>query len=131
MSEHNPIVENFFESGNDLYLNEFYYIAFGDQKFMAEFRGELTEKEFNDRYARYMAITTWPENNVKFKALAEIHPEDNPNYIKITGRQIVNWTEQGFVPQFDHDFRNTRKLVMIPLEAYEYYARYSKAGGKK
>lgn len=127
MSINIPVVKNFFESGYDLYLNEMYYIAFGDQKFMAELRGSLTEKEFNDQYARYMLITQWPDGNPKFKALAEIPPEENPNYIKITGRQIVNWAEQGFVPQFDSMFRDTRKLVMVPLEAYEYYEKYSKA----
>lgn len=128
MSENNPVVKNFFDSGHDLYLNELYYIAYSDQEFMVKLQGRKTQKEFNEKYSKYLQITTYPEGVMKFKALAMLQPEDNPNFINITGRMIIDWTKEGFIPQFDYFFKKSRRLVMVPLEAYEYYEKYSKAG---
>lgn len=119
MSENKPVIENFFHSGHDLYLDEFYYISYSDQK------EELTKAEFKKKYEKYLHMQVWPDAPFKFRSLAELHPEENPMYIKITGRMIIEWCEKGYVPQFDKYFDKTRRLVMIPIEAWDHFNKFS------
>lgn len=130
MSQHNPVEKNFFDSGFDIYLNEFYYIAYSDTKTLVDMKitKSMTEAEFKQNYGRYMAITQWPDIDSKYNAINELPPDQNPNYIKISGEMLILMTENGFVPQFDKNFLNSRKLIMIPIDAYEFYGQYSKAG---
>lgn len=119
MSEHNPVLKNFFNSGYDLYLDEFYYISYAEQ------RKEMTKAEFQEKYKKYLHIQSWPETEYKHKALAGLHAEENPRYIKITGRMLLEWMEKGFVPSFDKYFAKTRRLVMIPIAAWDHYSKFS------
>lgn len=119
MSEHNPVLNNFFNSGYDLYLDEFYYISYSDQK------EKLTEAEYKKKYEKYMHIQAWPETTYKFRVLAELHPEETPMYIKITGRMILEWCSKGYVPQFDSHFKRTRRLLMVPIEAWDHFNKFS------
>lgn len=120
MSEKEGVVRNVFGSGRDLYMDEWYYISYSDQK------EKMSEAQYRERYGKYLEIVRWPETNIKFKTLAELHPEENPNYIKITGRMIMEWCEKGYVPQFDKYFEKTRRLVMVPVEAWEFFNRRSR-----
>lgn len=117
MSE--KLIKNVFGSGYDIYLDEFYFISYPDQK------EQMDEVEFRKKYGKYLEIVNWPETAIKFKALAELHPEENPQYIKITGRMIMEWCEKGFIPQFDKYFKKTRRLIMVPVEAWEFFNKKS------
>lgn len=109
------VFKNWFNSGHDIYLDEFYYISYADQKF------KIAEFEKKNKYKKYFDIMKWPETELKYKTLAELHPDENPKYIKISGRMLLEWSEKGFIPQFDMYFEKTRRLVMIPLEGWEFF----------
>ena len=119
MSEHAKVIKNAFGTQFDIVLDEFYYISYSDQQ------QKLTEAQYKEKYKKYLGIINWPETAMKFRALAELHPEESPRYIKITGRMIMEWCEKGFVPQFDKYFNKTRRLVMIPIEAYDHFNKHS------
>ncbi len=119
MSDKRPVAKDVFGSGYDLHLDEFYYISYSDQKEV------MTEAQYQERYKKYLEVMKWPETKLKFKTLAELHPEENPRYIKITGRMILEWCEKGYVPQFDKYFKTTRRLVLVPIEAWEHFHKYS------
>lgn len=122
MSEHNKVLTNFFDSGYDIYLDELYYISYSDQEQIVA----LGSEKFNKNYEKYLAIMSWPDTQLKFKSVAELPPEQNPNFIKVTGRMLIEWVEKGFVPQFDKFFDKSRRLLMIPIEAYDHFNQYSK-----
>lgn len=119
MSDNNKVLKNIFGSGHDLYLDEVYYISYADQ------REEMTEAEYRKKYSKYLDIVNWPETAYKHKAIAELAPEENPQYIQITGRMIMKWCEEGFIPKFDKYFKQTRRLIMVPVEAIDFYNRES------
>lgn len=120
MSDNDKVLHNVFGSGHDLYLDEYYYISYPDQL------EAMSEEEMKERFKRYFHIASWPDSNLKFRAIAELAPEENPHYIKITGRMVMEWCERGYIPQFDQYFKQTRRLIMVPVEAWDFYTKYSK-----
>jgi hypothetical protein len=82
-------------------------------------------------YKRYLEISQWPDTQLKHKEIAELHPEQNPNWIKITGRMLLEWGEMGYIPQFDKYFDKTRRLTMLPVDGMEFYFEFSKMLNKE
>ena len=119
MSDAEKVMRNAFGSGHDLYLDEFYYISYSDQKEL------LTQEEQKKRFGKYLSIMRWPDSSLKYRSIAELHPEENPNYIKITGRMILEWAEKGYIPLFDTYFKKTHRLIMVPVEAWEHFNKLS------
>lgn len=139
-----PVVKNWMDSGRDIYLDEFYFISYSDQKRALKSHGieyhiepgmskkdfeeeeKRIAKELKEKFPKYFDIMAWVGmEQYKAKAIAELSPAQNPNYIRITGRMLIEWAEQGFVPQFDEFFERTRKLIMVPLQAWEHFHRFS------
>lgn len=140
----NPVVNDWMGSGRAIYLDEFYFISYSDQKRALKYHGieysktgtlskEDAEKErkeigqkLKEKFPEYFNIMSWVGmEQYKAKQIAELSPAQNPNYIKITGRMLIEWAEQGFVPQFDDFFDRTRKLIMVPIEAWEHFHKFS------
>lgn len=139
----NPVELDWMDSGRDLFLDEFYFISYADQKKALKFHGvtyskgiltpadalenhKEVHKQLGSKFPKYFEIINWVGmDSYKARCIAELAPEENPNYIKITGRMLMIWAEQGFVPQFDKYFEKTRKLIMIPIEAWEHFHEFS------
>jgi hypothetical protein len=137
----NPVVHNWLESGRDIYLDEFYFIGYADQKRVLRSHGikcsdkviildpkEAAEeqqeilKQLTEKFPKYFNIYSWiGMEQYKARCIAELAPEENPNYIRITGRMLVTWANEGFIPQFDDYFEKTRRLLMVPVQAYDHY----------
>ena len=111
MTDANPQVDFF---GRKIYLNEFYYVYFAEQ--MAELD--------KARYRKYLDIMQLP-GELKYRALSALKPEENPTIIHIKGRMLIEWSERGFLPQFDKDFETTRKLVFCPVAGMEFWLERS------
>lgn len=99
--------------GRVIGLDEFYFISYSDQK------AEISKADKEGKYAKYFQIQEWPETILKWKAIAELPPGYNPNWIKITGRMLIEWSERGYIPQFDKFFRLTHQLTMCPVSGIE------------
>lgn len=110
MSDFNKQADFF---GKTIKLDEFYFISYSDQK------QEITKADREGKYYKYFSIQAWPETTLKWKAIAELPAEFNPNWIKITGRMLIEWSERGYIPQFDKFFRFTHQLTMIPASGLE------------
>ncbi len=140
----NPVVNNWMESRHDIYLDEFYFIGYADQRRVLKFHGiqakdeaildpkEAAEeykeiiKQLREKFPNYFMIQDWIGlEQHKAKAVAELDPKENPNYIRITGRMLLEWAEQGFIPQFDDFFDDTRRLIMVPVQAYDHFHSFS------
>lgn len=117
MSEYNKVVIWFDQT---IELDGYYFISYSDQK------QELTNKQREAQYANYYNIKSWPETKLKWIELEKLGPGKNPNWIRITGRVLIEWGEKGFVPQFDRFFAKSRKLLMIEVAGMAWFMENSK-----
>ena len=137
----NPVVKKWMGSKHDIYLDEFYFISYADQERVIKSHGisitgiktlsregyDLAKKEIDkqlrERFPEYFEIVSWSAGLAQYKEkeIARLHPSQNPNYIKITGRMLLEWAEDGFVPQFDSYFEKTRRLLMVPVQAWDHF----------
>ena len=102
--------------GRQIDLNETYFLVFPDEK------PELTEKE-KDEYNRIISLP----DRLKYAVLAELDPRLNPNIRQVTGYELVEITKRHrYIPQFDANFKATRKLTLIPASSMEFYIEHSK-----
>jgi hypothetical protein len=140
----NPVVKNWMGSGHDIYLDEFYFISYADQEKLIESHGisisdvktlskeEYLEakkeiaKQLKEKFPEYFTIVSWVGvDQIKAREIAKLDPAKNPNYIRIIGRMLLEWAEEGFVPQFDTYFDKTRRLLMVPVQAWEHFHEWS------
>ncbi len=140
----NPFVKNWMGSAYTIYLDEFYFISYGDQERVIRSHDILIsdiktlnkeeylkakkeiDKQLRKKFPEYFEIVGWVGmEQYKAKEIAKLHPAQNPNYIKITGRMLLEWAEEGFVPQFDSYFERTRRLLMVPVQAWEHFQKWS------
>ena len=119
-----------------IFLDDTYLVYFSDQK------RKMTKEE----RAEYDRINSWPDK-LRMKYLAEMNPVDNPNVTPMTGRKLMEFAEQGYIPQFDMFFdekacagyagsmatapKPTRRLTLIPAAGFEYFLNNSRIIGGK
>jgi hypothetical protein len=97
-----------------IFLDEKYYVYSPGEK-----RNDLTQKQMDT----YLAIKNM-QGVDQIKYLMELnmyHPDCNPNIHILTGRELLEFSEQySAIPVFDKDFDVTRRLQFQPLNAYKY-----------
>lgn len=121
-----------------IYLDETYFVYFRDRQ------REMTAKELEP----YRRIQGYPDR-LRFKALAEMNPADNPNVTPMTGRQLLDEVRSGYIPQFDRFFdedacaaeaaagrlkweapKPTRRLTLVPVQGLEWLLKNSTLQGR-
>ncbi|MFH2141381.1 MAG: hypothetical protein ABIJ97_03085 [Bacteroidota bacterium] len=106
MSEHNKKVDFF---GVEVNLDSIYYVHHYPDK------RELTKKDRSD----YDRIQIWPEQ-WRIPATAMLDPVKHPKINPMTGRQLIESVEKGFLPVFDENFSKNHKLMFIPCKVAEF-----------
>lgn len=108
--------------GKKIDLNDIYYIYFKDGK-----KREMSEKQLQE----YNNIGSMPDR-LRFELLQKLDPSKNPNITPVTGRELLEITSKGYIPQFDLDFMQNKKLCLMPASALDFYLKYSQVyGGKR
>jgi hypothetical protein len=100
-------------------LAQTYYVMFADAK------RQLTPEQV----AKYRRISMWP-SKLQEMLLAKLPPEENPNITPMTGKQLIEFSAQGYIPIFDLRFQESRKLTLMPSQAIDFYLEHSKTYGK-
>lgn len=98
----------------EIWLDEYYYVYFYDKK----------RKMTDTQLQTYNQIRSLPDK-LRYRELAQMDPRDNPNVTPMTGRQLMDAGAKGYIPTFDKFFDRTRRLVLFPAEAWEYYEKHS------
>ena len=109
--------ENYF--GRKIDLDEIYFLHFKDGK-----KREMTDKELQE----YSNICSMPDR-LKYDLLQKLDPSKNPNVTPVTGRELLNITAKGYIPQFDPQFNQNRKLCLMPAGAMDIFLKYSQIYG--
>lgn len=100
--------------GREIELEGVYYIYFSEQ-----------EKVMSDaQIENWNNIQAMPEK-WRIREIAALNPDDNPHVIKVLGRALVEFSERGYMPQFDYYFdrehpitkKPSRRLVLVPTGA--------------
>lgn len=98
----------------EVFLEDSYYVYSPDRK-----RTDLTKEQMN----MYLSIKNLRgHDTIKYlMQLNMYHPDCNPNIHTLTGRQLVEFSEEfSAVPVFDKDFPDTHRLQFQPLSLYKF-----------
>lgn len=96
-------------------LNEIYYVCYSDNK------RELD----NEKMKNYNRIQSFPEK-VRLEALMKLPLVDNPKVNIMTGRELCQECEKGFILLTDPDFITNHKVTLLPASAMDFYIKHSK-----
>lgn len=108
--------ENWF--GRIIYLSEMYFVLYSDRK------RELSKSQL----AAYKGIQDLPDQ-LKFRKLIEFNgkmPDFNPNINPMTGRELIEEAERGYIPVFDQFFDKSHKVTLFPLDGFDFWFENSK-----
>jgi hypothetical protein len=121
-------------------LEGIYFVYYPDEK------PQFSKKEQKE-FEKYTYIMQLPDT-LRYKFLAEMPVQMDPNVLKVKGRVLIEYSERGYIPIFDAFFDNTsitkwcrnnwhlvrkfgrpketRRLTFMPVEGYEFYREWSR-----
>jgi len=109
----------------EICLDDIYFLYFPDKKNI------IGEDELKSKYPDYYKARSMPGAS-GYVLAANLSPDKNPNVLTVTGRELLEIAGQNaYVPQFDVDFKTSKKLTLMKASAMDFFIEHSKIYNKR